>query len=78
MPDPREFGTERYPLRASGLPSLMVCPMRRTEWTQLLDIHAYQVAAYCVMATELLGEPVSPGALIRTAGYFEKGVDPSQ
>ncbi|MHB1424977.1 MAG: PD-(D/E)XK nuclease family protein [Gemmataceae bacterium] len=44
----------------------------RTEGIQMLDLYAYQIAAYCVMATELLGEPVAPGALIRTAGYLHK------
>jgi hypothetical protein len=45
----------------------------RTEGAQMLDIYAYQVAAYCVMASELLGEPVAPGALIRSAGYLASG-----
>lgn len=49
----------------------------RTEGVQMLDLYAYQVAAYCVMATELLGEPVAPGALIRTAGYLRPGVVPA-
>jgi hypothetical protein len=46
----------------------------RTEGAQMLDIYAYQVAAYCVMAGELLGEPVASGALIRSAGYLAGGV----
>jgi hypothetical protein len=45
----------------------------RTDGAQTLDIYAYQVAAYCVMASELLGEPVAPGALIRSAGYLARG-----
>jgi hypothetical protein len=47
----------------------------RTEGVQMLDLYAYQIAAYCVMATELLGESVAPGALIRTAGYLHKTAD---
>jgi len=50
----------------------------RTEGAQMMDAYAYQVAAYCVMATELLGEPVAPGALIRTAGYLVKDSAPAE
>lgn len=40
-----------------------------------LHSYLYQQAAYVVAATECLGEDVHPGGLIRTAGYFRRGVD---
>lgn len=46
----------------------------RTEGAQMLNLYAYQVAAYCIMATELLGEPVNPGALIRSSGYLGRNL----
>src|SRR5262249_44629770 len=50
----------------------------RTEGAQMMDAYAYQVAAYCAMATDLLGEPVTPGARIRTAGYLVKDTTPAK
>jgi hypothetical protein len=44
---------------------------------QMLDEYATQVAGYSLAATVLLDEPCPPGALIRTASYLVKGVDPS-
>jgi hypothetical protein len=40
--------------------------------------HAYQIAAYCIGATELLKRPVHPGAVIMTRGYLKRGVDPRE
>ncbi len=42
----------------------------------MLDEYATQIAGYRLAATSLLGEPCPPGALIRTAAYLSKGVDP--
>jgi hypothetical protein len=40
----------------------------------MLDAYALQIAAYCGMATNHLGQAVSPGGLIRTAGYLARDV----
>jgi len=41
---------------------------RRDGWV-LMQEHAYQIAAYCMGASAMLGEPVHPGALILTRRY---------
>jgi hypothetical protein len=47
-----------------------------TPGWQMLHDYLFQVCAYALGATQLLGEPVVPGYLIRTQGYRRKGVDP--
>lgn len=42
----------------------------------MTNAYAYQFAVYCVGATAFFGEPVEPGAIIRTQGYFARGAEP--
>jgi hypothetical protein len=42
-------------------------------WT-MMHAYALQIAGYCIGATGLFGEPVHPGAIIRTRGYRVRGV----
>jgi hypothetical protein len=43
---------------------------------QMVHDHLFQVAAYALGATELLGEPVLPGYIVRTRAYLQEGVNP--
>lgn len=44
---------------------------------QMLDAYALQLAAYSLAATELLGQPVRPGGIIRTLGYTTREPGPT-
>lgn len=44
------------------------------EGFTMIHEHSIQLAAYCIGATEVLGESVHPGGLIRTRGYRKRGV----
>jgi hypothetical protein len=43
---------------------------------QMVHDYLFQVCAYAVGASQLLGQEVLPGYLIRTESYLKKGVDP--
>lgn len=58
-----------------GRYSLWDAKSSKKEGTELLNQHTFQIAAYCVGATMLLGKPVHPGGLILTRKY--NGKDPS-
>jgi hypothetical protein len=54
-----------YDVKTSKFPGMAV-------WAQ----HAYQIAGYCVGATQSFGRDVHPGGIILTRGYLRKGIDP--
>jgi hypothetical protein len=58
--------------------TLKLHDIKTSAWPgyQILCEHAYQIAAYCIGASDLLGRPVHPGSVIMTRGYLKKGVDP--
>lgn len=46
---------------------------QRLDGLQMVHEHAIQLAAYCLIAEDILGETVHPGGIIRIRGYFFRG-----
>lgn len=47
----------------------------KPEGWEMLHVHAMQLSAYAMLASQTLGEPVHPGGIIRLWGYRKRGAE---